>query len=262
MKKKALFFDIDGTLLSEVTHEIPASALRALKEARAAGHLVFINSGRVISHVDPIRKLVEADGFLCGCGTYIMVNNQVLYSKSIPHERGVQIKKDILAHGLDGILEGEEGCYFRKETSWIPEVERIRKALEATGSKSPYGWEEDCYDFAKFCILSDEHSDTQGLFRTLPDMDIIDRGNSFYECVPSGHSKATAIAFILEYFNLPLENAYVFGDSMNDLAMFEYVPNAVLMGKHDAELEPYASYITKTVEEDGVACAMKALGII
>jgi len=34
------------------------------------------------------------------------------------------------------------------------------------------------------------------------------------------------------------------------------------MGRHDKELEPYASFITKTVEEDGIAFAMKKFGLI
>ena len=42
-KTKALFYDIDGTLLSEKTGRVPESAVQALKEARAKGHLVFIN---------------------------------------------------------------------------------------------------------------------------------------------------------------------------------------------------------------------------
>ena len=42
-------------------------------------------------------------------------------------------------------------------------------------------------------------------------------------------SKATAIERVLEYYGLPLEAAYVFGDSSNDLAMFEYASNCVVM---------------------------------
>ena len=49
-KTKALFFDIDGTLLSEKTGEVPESAKQAVKEARSKGHLVFINTGRVYPH--------------------------------------------------------------------------------------------------------------------------------------------------------------------------------------------------------------------
>ena len=44
--RKALFFDIDGTLLSEVNRNVPESARKAVAGARAAGHLVFINSGQ------------------------------------------------------------------------------------------------------------------------------------------------------------------------------------------------------------------------
>ena len=80
--------------------------------------------------------------------------------------------------------------------------------------------------------------------------------------MPKGHSKATAIQWVLDQYQIPLKDAYVFGDSMNDLSMFEFAENAVLMGKHDKGLEPYATFVTKTVEEDGVAWAMKELGII
>ena len=34
------------------------------------------------------------------------------------------------------------------------------------------------------------------------------------------------------------------------------------MGRHDAVLEPYATFETKTVEEDGIEYAMKELGLI
>lgn len=43
---KALFFDIDGTLVSFNTHEIPSSALSAITEAKAKGIKIFIATGR------------------------------------------------------------------------------------------------------------------------------------------------------------------------------------------------------------------------
>ena len=48
MEKSVLFFDIDGTLLSEKTGEMPQSAVRAVQLAKKAGHLLFINTGRTI----------------------------------------------------------------------------------------------------------------------------------------------------------------------------------------------------------------------
>ena len=46
MKQSALFFDIDGTILSEITKEIPESALEALNQAKKNGHKMYINTGR------------------------------------------------------------------------------------------------------------------------------------------------------------------------------------------------------------------------
>ena len=96
----------------------------------------------------------------------------------------------------------------------------------------------------------------------MPDMEVIDRENGFYECIPRGHSKATAIDLVLKHCGIGIEDAYVFGDSSNDLSMFRYAENCVVMGGHSPVLEPYATFITKTVEDDGVAYAMKELGII
>ena len=42
---RSLFFDIDGTLCSLKTHEIPESAVRAITEAKARGVKIFISTG-------------------------------------------------------------------------------------------------------------------------------------------------------------------------------------------------------------------------
>ena len=263
LERKALFFDVDGTLLSEINRTVPESAVRAVSEARKQGHLVFINSGRVYCMLDFLNDLIETDGFLCGCGTRIIAGGRTEYSYTVPHERGLRIREDIIRYNLDGWLEGTECAYFQNHVSRHPHVERVKQALRSeNGCISPYGWEEDGFDFDKFCVLADEKSDREGFFRSIPDFHIIDRGGGFYECVPEGHSKATAIEWVLKHYGIPLEQAYVFGDSTNDLPMFEYAVNGIVMGAHAEELEPYATFITKTVEEDGVAYAMESLGIL
>ena len=68
--------------------------------------------------------------------------------------------------------------------------------------------------------------------------------------------------FILDYFQIPWEESYAFGDSSNDLAMIKYACHSVIMEDHAAVLEPYAELITKKVEEDGIAYAFEKLKII
>ena len=263
MSRKALFFDVDGTLLSEITHTVPESAVRALSETRKRGNLVFINSGRTYGFLGAIKELVESDGFLCGCGTCIVAGDTAIYRYRIPRERGLEIKKAIVSFGFEGVLESTEGISLPKEPFRIPWAEEMRESLVKAGVVIPGGWEDDGYVFDKFCVMADEKSDREGFFRWLqPDIQVIDRGGDFYECVPAGHSKATAIEWVLNHYGIEKKDAYVFGDSSNDLPMFEYADNAVLMGKHDDVLEPYAAFVTKTVEEDGIEYAMKELGLI
>lgn len=91
----ALFFDIDGTILSEITHEIPESALVALRKAQENGHKTFINTGRTICSIPPVIKRIPFDGFLCGCGTHLVYEKQVVFHHSIPYERGRRIIKSM-----------------------------------------------------------------------------------------------------------------------------------------------------------------------
>lgn len=61
MERAILFFDIDGTVLSEVTKEVPQSAIEAMEKARAEGHLLFINTGRTICSIPTeVRKFQPA----------------------------------------------------------------------------------------------------------------------------------------------------------------------------------------------------------
>lgn len=84
MKRKALFFDIDGTLLVDASKELPKSAALALTEARRAGHLVFINSGRTRCLMKDVEGKVPVDGYLCGCGTYIEAEGKPCSTEKSP----------------------------------------------------------------------------------------------------------------------------------------------------------------------------------
>ena len=262
MSRKALFFDIDGTLLSETTRQIPESAKEALKEARRNGHVVFINSGRSYVLVEPLLEEVETDGALCGCGTCIVIGGKEAYAGHVPYETGIKLRKAIKEFGIEAVLEGSQGCYFNEKPYRTPWMERLRRSVNQEMGGPSHCLEDTDYEFDKFCMTADEEVEMEGFFKVIEeDITIINRGG-FYECVLKGHSKATAIQWVLDYYGIPLKDAYVFGDSMNDLSMFEFAENAVLMGKHDKGLEPYATFTTKTVEEDGIAWAMKELGII
>ena len=63
---RAVFFDVDGTLTSFTTHEVPASTITALQRLRECGVLVFICTGRAPSQFEVVARMlpVEFDGIV------------------------------------------------------------------------------------------------------------------------------------------------------------------------------------------------------
>ena len=59
---KAIFFDVDGTLVSLKTHTIPQSTLDSLQALRKKGIKLFISSGR---HMEMLDTLPSTDNFAC-----------------------------------------------------------------------------------------------------------------------------------------------------------------------------------------------------
>lgn len=102
---KALFFDIDGTLLSEITKEIPQSALDALKKTAEKGNLTFINTGRTWSELPEELKKLPFSGFLCGCGTYLRRDGEILMHQTIPKKRCEEIPVILKECRISMILE-------------------------------------------------------------------------------------------------------------------------------------------------------------
>lgn len=130
---KALFFDIDGTLLSEITKEIPQSALDALKKTAEKGNLTFINTGRTWSELPEELKKLPFSGFLCGCGTYLRRDGEILMHQTIPKKRCEEIPVILKACRIGMILEGTDNVYFSSEVSRFREVEQTRAYFAAVG---------------------------------------------------------------------------------------------------------------------------------
>lgn len=260
---QALFFDIDGTIISEKTMKVPESARRALEAAREKGHLIFINTGRTICSLPPEIMEIPFDGFLCGCGIYLTYHNEVIYETHLPEEEAVAIAEMAMKCRIDGVFEGVEDVYFSSQISRFESIENMKRYMYEHGLGREKYLEEGYCPYDKLYVVTDELSDKKSFFCFVSDtVDVIDRGDGAYECVPKGFSKATAIELILNKFGMTKKQSYVFGDSSNDLPMFQYAGHAIAMGEHDPVLDPYAEFVTKTVEEDGIEFALKRYGLI
>lgn len=265
MNRKMLFFDIDGTLLPEGSDTIPDSTKEALALVQENGHLIFINTGRTAFNVDENIKTLNFDGFVCGCGTHITYHNEVLFTSTIPHEQCVHLVDLMRRCNIPGFYEETEHIYFDTDSASPSHeiLDEVRKVFGAKGFDLPADIHDPTFTFDKILAYIKPDSDV-ATFRAYSDdfLEYIDRGGHVAEITQKDCSKATGIRFLCDYLNIPLKDCFAIGDSNNDLSMLEYVPNSIAMGNSSADVLKCCSYVTDSVDADGVYNALKHFGLI
>lgn len=67
---------------------------------------------------------------------------------------------------------------------------------------------------------------------------------------------------MIAHFGLKLEETMSFGDGGNDISMLRHAAIGVAMGNAKDDVKQMADYITASVDEDGIAKALKHFGVI
>lgn len=260
--KKLLFFDIDGTLVEDNTGCIPLSTIQAIQGARKAGHLTFINTGRTWGNVDLNIQNIGFDGFLCGCGTEIRYQDNVLFRKTIEPAICLQMRDLVRTCHATPLYERSDTMFYDPSTPALPAFSTLMQLYERKKTLVQDLTNHTDFYFDKFVIWYDTNTDLQQ-FRSgiTPYFDYIDRGYGFAEMVPHGCSKATAMQQIVSHLHMDMQDTIAFGDSLNDLPMMKTANISVGMGNGTA-LHPYVSFITKDIKEDGIYFAMKSLHLL
>ena len=251
--RKLLFFDIDGTLLSEKTHTVPQSAKEALKKVKEKGHLIFINTGRPISTIDQEIHNLQPDGYICGCGTYITYHHQ------LSQERCREIASLIKKYEIDAVLESKDHVYFNTNIK-NKFVQKIKERYTNNGFNVSTSENPNLF-FDKFTIWFD-HNIQEFRNNISQDFDVIERSEEMWEIVPKNHSKATGIQTVVDDFHSDLDHCYVFGDSFNDESMLRYVKHSIVMANGVQVMKDIAYFVTKDIEDNGIAYALEKLNLI
>lgn len=248
MMRKVLFFDIDGTLA--IHGHIPESNKKALEALKEKGYDTFVCTGRAPYYAENLfGKLVS--GIISCNGRYISYKSEKLYG--VPF---TQDEVDILKHKLDNL---ECGGLFVSDTFSTP------YHLEGdvlTHVKKEYG-EEHIKDEEGTYYTCDFFYDTlekrDAMIEAFKDDRIINDHGGSGSCDTSTlvFDKGHAIKYIIEHFSLTKEDAYAFGDGYNDQAMFREVGQRIAMGNGVDVLKEKATYITDTVDNEGIYKALK-----
>lgn len=272
METKALFFDIDGTLVNQKGVFLD-SAKRALKRARANGHKLLLSTGRNFAQIYPQLIDFGFDGYVCAAGAYVKCDGNLIYHETMKEEELKPLTDFFLAHDIMVGLQVEDGSYVTPRG-----LKQIREGFKKLGISRGNmdsvlggvhvvdnfdrvkGVEKLFYNWADVTVdeLADQTSD---YFSVLPASfaDVMDQYSG--EITIRGITKARGMERALAYYGIDRENSVGFGDAFNDLEMMEYAGIGVAMGNARDEVKEVADYVTDHIDRDGIAKAVEKLGL-
>lgn len=266
MDRKIIFLDIDGTLTDPGTNVPPQSALTAIRSAKKKGHYVFLCTGRNYEMLSPLLKY-GFDGVVASSGGYIECNKQVIYDCPMTEDQRVRVLTTLEKNGVFRTVECMDGSYtdegfkiFLKEKAQYDgnsDLLRWREQLEKSLNILPMEkyQQQPVYKVVIMCndeknleapkaLLGDEfHFCVQGMDK---------HGIINGEIVNKKFDKGQAVKRVCAHLNIPVEDTFGFGDSMNDFEMLKTVGFSICMSNGSDELKKVADDICPSVREGGI----------
>lgn len=258
---KALFFDIDGTLVGFRQTQLSDRLKADLLTVQAKGVKIFVCSGRARQDLARTQMLrdVEFDG-------YITLNGQCCYDKDGVY-RDVPICREDLAAAC-GVLRANPRLAALMEAdgmSYLTKIDdRVRDIYQFLHTElfdvMPPEWmlEEKIYQFVPMVGPEDED-----LFLSVMPHCVYTRWHpKGIDILPEGGGKTAGIRATMERYGLSADEIMAFGDGENDAAMLEMAGIGVAMGNSVERTKALADYVTASVDEDGVSQALRHFGLL
>lgn len=249
----AVFLDIDGTLIAD-SFRIPQENLDAVADARAQGHMVFINTGRSWGNIPAeLREQLDVDGIIAGSGAMIIMNGETVYKKKFDDET-VKKTVDYFTRNRECwcVLEGLKTNYIIANAGYkVREGRQIE--LRTADDISLFLPDEEIQ------VIAVGESAPEEFKNMLADKMTFFEMRTYADCVIKGCNKAEGIAKAIEIAGIKRENTIAIGDSSNDLAMLEYAGISVAMANSQAHILEMADHITDSAQNAGVGKAIRKL---
>lgn len=250
---KAVFFDIDGTLVSFQTHEVPQSAKDAIHEIRQKGVKVFIATGRPLPFINNLKG-VEYDGIMSVTGACCMTSSgEIIQSLPVDRRDVERLIADTALHPMPILFAGKDtaiGTLIDADRSSVEEVMHLL-GLEVP-EEQPI---EKALDMEVMQVIAffTKEQEPRIMESVLSGCDAARWHPSFADCIRKGTNKATGIDAICNYYGIDLKDTMAVGDGGNDLTMLRHAGIGVAMGNSNDEVKVAADFITDSVDDDGIA---------
>lgn len=259
---RLLVLDLDGTVIG--TSGVPSAGIRdALARASGRGIHLAICTGRPLSSVIPLaRELAVA-------GPQVTFNGALVKDPSAPT---AVFRKPLPAPALDRLIERGRAAgvcleLYTEETHYVErdrdEARRHAESIHVDYRVANFDPFFGRSDIIKAQIVTADSRAQQETRRIAEDLAGQLRfsvalpigpaaGMECVNVVDETVSKGEAVARLIEYYGLRLDEVAGAGDALNDLPMLEQVGFKIAMGNAEPEVRAVADLVCGDVDRDGL----------
>lgn len=276
---KAVFFDIDGTLLTD-SRTVSKSTISAINYLKKKGILVGVATGRDPRFVLQYMASLGLDIGITYNGQYIFSREEVLHSRALEVGQVEQMMdyarinhKDLAlgtSKGVFGsrIMSTGTGNVAYRLSRLIPDrfaglvnfiLNRLVRFVRPQRPRNLRVYlEQPIY---QLMMLTTER-ETRELEAGCQDLSFTRSSPYATDIISKGSSKLSGILKVAEKYRFSLDEVVAFGDSNNDYEMLKAIKHSVAMGNGTKRVRKVASFVTDTNNRDGIYKAFIRLGLL
>ena len=241
------------------THQIPESTLQAVRTARQRGIKVFIATGRPRPFINNLAGL-EYDGLMSVNGASIILNDGTeIENKFVPQEDVRRMVGYVDEHPLSVVFAGSREAFVVNMNEPFREVFHLLNLAQPPIRPASYALQVEVQQVIAFFPIEQE---AHIMSCVLTHCEANRWHPAFADCIAKGTNKATGIDKVCQHYGWDIGEVMAFGDGGNDKTMLLHAGTGVAMGNARPEVQACADYVTSSVDEDGVANALRHFGVI
>ncbi|WP_427051040.1 Cof-type HAD-IIB family hydrolase [Paenibacillus sp. TC-CSREp1] len=256
---KAVFLDVDGTLLSETDRSLSHRTEESIHKLAQKGIHIVLVTGRPYTLCDEFRHL--------DIGTVISANGALITCKGEIIHRS--ILSSVMVQDFSGFAanQGHAVSYFTESfgmNGLCRADSRVTEALRETLGLIEYPEQiitpdEDMYCM---CLYADEE-ETEQYRERFPALRFVRFHPYVCNVLETAEvSKSAAAQIVLTFLRICREETIAFGDGENDIDLLTYAGVGVAMGNGGERIKQSADYVTLKASDDGITHALKHFRLI
>ncbi len=256
MKYKALFLDVDDTLISS-SKTVSQVNLDAIERARAAGVFVTVSTGRPYLGVKPLAKTLGIQGPIVVFGGSMCVDTRT--DETIFVEK---IDSALITQALYFARECGVHAHIYQENDVVAYAANEFTDYYTSHMSLPFRTDEKFFErtwdnVPKVLIYvnPDRHEEYMQLFaKKFEDQLHVSMSKpGFIELNSKGHNKGSALLRVAELMNIPREATVAAGDNTLDLQMIIEAGLGACVENGNPIVKAAADIIIPSADDNGVA---------